>query len=160
MSSDIKQTLITQEGLEKLKQELAYLTGVKRNEISAKIKEAISYGDLSENAEYTSAKEEQAQVEGRISELEDQIKYAKIITESETSRGMVRLGSTIVIKNVTKDLPEEEMTVVGSVEADPFKQLISNECPLGAAVLGKKSGTVVDIDTPSGKLQYRIVKVL
>ncbi|MEA3304342.1 MAG: transcription elongation factor GreA [Patescibacteria group bacterium] len=152
-----KQTLITQAGLIKLQDELQYLKDVRRKEIADTIKEAISYGDLSENAEYTAAKEEQGFVEGRISELEEQIKYAKII--EDTASGKVNIGSTVTIKNVTKDLPEESYTIVGSVEADPFKNMISNESPLGIAIIGKKKGDSITIDAPAGEIEYKVVKI-
>src|SRR3990167_1385979 len=158
--SDDKVTLITKEGLEKLKEELNFLKEVKRKEVAERLKEAISYGDLSENAEYEEAKNEQAFVEGRILEIEEKIKYAKIIDESGKHGAVVQLGSKVVIRNLTsKNKAEEEFTIVGSTEADPINHKISNVSPVGRAILEKRAGETVKIVAPAGMMEYRIVKV-
>ncbi len=152
-----KATLVTKDGLENLKEELDYLKNKKRKEVADRIKEAISYGDLSENSEYEEAKNEQAFVEGRILELEDKIKHAKIISENQKAK-TVQIGSKVYLKNNHKG-EEEVYTIVGSTEADPFAAKISNESPVGSAVLDKKKGDVIKVVTPSGPLEYTITKI-
>ncbi|PIQ78147.1 transcription elongation factor GreA [Candidatus Peregrinibacteria bacterium CG11_big_fil_rev_8_21_14_0_20_46_8] len=161
-AGDDKVTLITKEGLEKLKEELRYLKEVKRKEVAERLREAISYGDLSENAEYEEAKNEQAFTEGRILALEEKIKNAKIIADKhETGKGAtVVLGSTVVIQNLSSSSkPEEEYTIVGSTEADPIHHKISNVSPVGKGLLGQHAGSTVKVSTPGGALQYKILKV-
>lgn len=159
-SGDDKVTLITKEGLEKLKEELNYLKEVKRKEVAERLKEAISYGDLSENAEYEEAKNEQAFVEGRIFDLEEKIKYAKIIDERAKKGASVRLGSKVVIQNITgKNKPEEEFTIVGSTEADPINYKISNVSPVGKALMDRRAGEMVRVSAPAGAIEYKIIKV-
>lgn len=159
--SDDKVTLITKEGLEKLKEELNYLKEVKRKEVAERLKEAISYGDLSENAEYEEAKNEQAFIEGRIMELEEKIKYVKIIDEKAKKGGVVvQLGSKVLIQNLTsKSKPEEEFTIVGSTEADPINHKISNVSPVGKALLERRTGDTVKVVAPAGVIEYKILKV-
>ncbi len=158
--SDDKFILVTKEGLEKLKEELQNLKDVKRVEVAERLKEAISYGDLSENAEYEEAKNEQAFVEGRIIEVEEKIKYAKIIDSSSHKAATVQLGSTVVIQNVSdKKSDEEEYTIVGSTEADPIKHKVSNVSPVGKALLDRKAGEVVKVVAPAGMIEYKIVKI-
>lgn len=155
---DDKQTLLTKEGLQKLTEELDYLRNVKRKEIAERIKEAISYGDLSENSEYEDAKNEQAFCEGRILELEEKVKHAKVITEHKQTK-TVQLGSAVVIKNVTKDGEKEEYTIVGSTEADPMSHKISNESPVGSVLLDHQVGDVVTATVPAGVFDYKILKI-
>lgn len=158
--ADDKVTLITKEGLEKLKEELNYLKEVKRKEVAERLKEAISYGDLSENAEYEEAKNEQAFVEGRIMELEEKIKFAKIIDEKLKKGVVVQLGSHVIIQNLSsKSKAEEEFTIVGSTEADPLNHKISNVSPVGKALLDHRAGETVKVMAPSGFIEYKIVKV-
>lgn len=152
-----KAILITKEGLEKLKEELEQLKKTKRKEVAERIKEAISYGDLSENSEYEEAKNEQAFVEGRILELEKKIKYAKIIAEKQKSKG-VQIGTTVHLKNLTKN-DEEVYTIVGSTETDPFGGKISNESPVGSALLDKVKGDKIKVIIPAGTVEYQIVKM-
>lgn len=159
-SSDDKVTLITKEGLEKLKEELNFLKEVKRKEVAERLKEAISYGDLSENAEYEEAKNEQAFVEGRILELEEKVKFVKIIDEKNKKGVQVQLGSKVVIQNLSgKNKAEEEYTIVGSTEADPLNYKISNVSPVGKALLDQRAGDVIKILAPAGFIEYKIVKV-
>lgn len=158
-STDEKATLVTREGLDRLKEELENLKTVKRREVAERIKEAISYGDLSENSEYEEAKNEQAFVEGRILELEEKIKHAKIIAEHQKTKS-VQLGSTVHLKNLTKKKDEIEVyTIVGSTETDPFDGKISNESPVGSSLLDKQKGDKVKVIAPSGSLEYEIVKI-
>ncbi len=155
-----KTTLITKEGLEKLIEELNYLKNIKRREIAARIKEAISYGDLSENSEYEEAKNEQAFVEGRILELEEKVKSAKIIEESTKVAQTVQLGTTVYLKNLTKKKDDLEVyTIVGSTEADPFEGRISNESPVGNALLDKQKGDKIKAHVPAGSVEYQIMKM-
>ncbi|MEK7528914.1 MAG: transcription elongation factor GreA [Patescibacteria group bacterium] len=159
-SDDSKATLLTREGLEKLKEELQYLKEIRRREIAERIKEAISYGDLSENSEYEEAKNEQAFLEGRILELEEKVKYAKIIEDHSKKSAIVQLGSTIVIINTSKKgSEEEEYTIVGSTEADPVNHKISNESPVGGSLLDHKVGDVVSVAAPAGTIHYKVVKI-
>ncbi|MBD3361126.1 transcription elongation factor GreA [Candidatus Peregrinibacteria bacterium] len=155
-----KVTLITKEGLDKLKEELDYLKNVKRKEVAARIKEAISYGDLSENAEYEEAKNEQAFVEGRILELEEKVKNVKIISEKPKVTKTVQLGTTVHLKNLTKNRDELEVyTIVGSTEADPFAGKISNESPVGSSLLDRQKGDTIKVSAPSGSIEYKIKKL-
>lgn len=157
---DDDQTLVTKEGLKKLKDELEELRTVRRAEVAQRLKEAISYGDLSENSEYEEAKNEQAFVEGRILELEQKIKNAKIISDKNVKHGKtIDIGSTITLLNKTEGDEEERYTIVGSTEADPLDHKISNESPIGKALLGKGKGDVVQIAAPSGVIKYEVVSV-
>ncbi len=156
---DGEETLVTKEGLKKLKEELENLKNVRRKEVAQRLKEAIGYGDLSENSEYEEAKNEQAFVEGRIIELERKIKNARIISEKEGHVKEVNIGSTVTIRNVTDDDENETYTIVGATEADPFENKISNESPIGKALLARTKGETVVVPTPSGDLEYEIVKV-
>ena len=155
------QTLVTKEGLRKLKEELDYLKTVRRQEVANRLKEAISYGDLSENSEYEEAKNEQAFVEGRIIELEKKIKNAKIIAGKKDSKSgkIIEIGSTICVRNKTDQEEPEEFTIVGSTEADPLDYKISNESPIGKMLLGKKAGDTVQVDTPAGMMRYEVLRV-
>ena len=155
----IKETEITAEGLQKLEEELAQRKSVIREEILERIKEARAQGDLSENSEYDQAKEDQGKNESRIVELEQMIKTAVIIDTSASSKeGKVSLGCTVVLKDMETD-EEETYTLVGTTEADPFDNKISNESPVGKAVIGKKIGDVVVAVTPAGELSYKILEV-
>lgn len=155
--TDPKAILLTKEGFTKLKTELEDLKDVKRREVAERLKEAISYGDLSENSEYEEAKNEQAFVEGRIAELEKKVKYAKIIQEHQDIK-KVQIGTTVVIKNIgIKNADKEEYTIVGSTEANPLEEKISNESPVGAALLDQKKGDIVKVLAPSGVIEYEIL---
>lgn len=146
---ETKQIMLTDEGLKKLEDELEYLKTVKRKEVSAKIKEALGFGDLSENAEYDEAKNEQGQVEVRIVQLEKMLKNAKVIDQDDVEIDKVGLGTKVKVYDV--DMEEEiEYSMVGSTEADPDKNKISDESPVGKALMGKKVGEEVEISTPAG----------
>lgn len=155
-----EETLVTKEGLKKLKEELDHLKNVRRKEVAQRLKEAISYGDLSENSEYEEAKNEQAFVEGRIIELDRKIKNAKIITEKEGKVKDVNIGSSVTIREVSgPDEDEVTYTIVGATEADPFDHKISNESPIGKALLSRVKGDSVKVPTPSGIVEFEIIKV-
>ena len=154
-----KETILTAEGLIKLEDELNNLRTVRRQEVAERLKVAISYGDISENSEYDDAKSEQAFIEGRILELEQMINTATIIDDTANKKkGVVSLGSVVVVKDMETG-EEEVYTIVGTTEADPFENRISNESPVGAAILGQKVNSVVQVNTPVGELAYKIVKV-
>ena len=140
---------VTKEGLEKLKQELEYLKHDKKKEIAARLKEAIEFGDLSENTEYQIAKNDQAMTEVRIMELEEEIKNAQII-DHKKKKNSIEVGSTIKVQNVTDKDPAETYTIVGHTEANPLENRISNESPIGAAMLGHAVGDVVKVQVPAG----------
>lgn len=146
--------LVTREGLKKLQEELRTLKEVRRKEVSKRLAEAISYGDLSENSEYEEAKNEQAFVEGRIIELEKKIKHAKIIKGH--SAKSVQIGSIVSLRK--PGAKEKEMyTMVGTTEADPFENKISNDSPIGGAIMDKMVGEKIQVMTPSGSVRYEIV---
>ena len=145
---------LTQEGLDELKAELDNLINVRRPENIQAIKEARSLGDLSENAEYDAARNEQAQIEARIKQLEKMLENVSII--SETSKDKVGIGSTVVIKYVDDDDEEDEYKIVGSQEADPFESKISNESPIAKALLEHKVGDVVTVESPNGSKEIEI----
>ena len=154
-----KETQITAEGLRKLEEELAQRKGPIREEIVERLKEARAQGDLSGNSEYDQAKEDQGKNESRIVELELMIKTAVIIdTTTSGKEGIVSLGCTVILKDVETG-EEETYTVVGTTEADPFNNKISNESPVGTAILGKKVHDVVVANTPAGELSYEIMEV-
>ena len=155
------QTLVTKEGLKKLQDELNVLKTVRRKEVAERLKEAISYGDLSENSEYQEAKNEQAFVEGRILELEQMIKSAKIIAEkkADAKSKEIQIGTTVTVRNKTDNDDPVAYTIVGSTEADPLEQKISNESPVGRALLGRRKGDLIDVKTPAGVFKYEILKV-
>ncbi len=152
-----KEVLLTIEGKETLDKELKFLKAVKRQEISARIKEAISLGDLSENSEYNEAKLEQAACEMRIQELEETLTNVKIIEISQNS-DQVSLGSKIVLRDLEYD-EIEEYIIVGSAEANPRKGRLSNESPVGQAVIGKSKGDIVEVQVPVGTIKYEIVEI-
>ncbi|MEH7223157.1 transcription elongation factor GreA [Bacillus sp. JJ1566] len=149
---------MTVEGKQKLEQELEHLKTVKRKEVVERIKIARSFGDLSENSEYDSAKDEQAFVEGRITTIENMIRNAKIIEEDADSAGKVSLGKSVTFIE-HPDGEEETYTIVGSAEADPFEGKISNDSPIAKSLLGKHVGDKVTVQTPGGDLLVEITKI-
>lgn len=153
---DQKTVLITQVGLDKIIAELEHLKTAGRKEVAAKLKEAISYGDLSENAEYDEAKNQQAYMEARIMEIENQLKNVEVIEEKHT--GEVQIGSIVTVKRIV-DGDEHEYTIVGSTEADILSHKISNESPVGSAILGKKAKDKVSVKAPGGEFEYHVVEV-
>ena len=156
--SDNKKYLMTYEGVKKLEEELEYLKTVKRKEITEKIKVGLGYGDLSENSEYDEAKNEQAFVEGRIIQLENMLKNASVIDESEISTDVVSVGSIVKVKDYEFD-EEVEYSIVGSAEADPMEFKISNESPVGSALMGKKIGEIIEVTVPGGISKFEILGI-
>ena len=154
--SDAKEVYVTSEGLEKMKSELDYLKMEKRPEVIQSLKEARALGDLSENAEYDAARAAQAEVESKITELEQMIEHAVVI--EETTADEVSIGNYVKIKYV-EDGEIEEFTIVGSKEADPFENKISNESPIAKAILNKKVNEVVSVDSPNGKYDVQIMEI-
>ncbi len=154
-----KQVMLTNEGLTKLNNELDNLISVKRKEVSEKIKVALSFGDLSENSEYDEAKNEQAKVEARIAEIEAILKNAKIIEDEIIDTDSIHVGSKVRIFEVAYD-EESVYHIVGSTEADPKQNRISDESPIGKAILGHKAGETVDAETPAGVVKIKILEIL
>ena len=152
--------LITKDGLAKLKEELQFFKDIRRKDVAKRLKEAISYGDLSENSEYEEAKNEQAFIEGRIIELEKMITNAKIITEGrKSSDTTVQIGTTVTVQNMTEKDDPETYTIVGSTEADPTINKISNESPIGSALLGKAKNDMIKVKVPAGIMEFKIIKI-
>lgn len=151
-----KEIYLTSEGFIKLEEELNELKTVKRPEIVIAIKEARALGDLSENAEYSSARETQAKIEARIKEIEYTLEHATIIENNND--GKIRVGSVVTIKYLEDD-EDEEYSIVGTNETDPFENKISNESPIAAAILGKKEGDIVAVESPNGSFDVKILKV-
>ena len=152
-----KRTMLTQEGYDKLVEKLDYMKSVRRIEVSERLKAAIALGDLSENSEYDDAKNEQGRLEGEISELEAKLRNSEII-KSTTNSDKATIGSTVTVRDVELDDVETYM-IVGSTEADPDNNKISDESPLGAALLNKSAGAVVQIHAPAGIIEFELLEV-
>ena len=151
-------TFLTKEGFEKLQEELDYLRTVKRQEVADRLHEAMEGGELIENAEYEAAKNEQAFVEGRIQELDMLLATARVIEDNKKKKvDMIQVGSTVTIQEDGSD--EETYTIVGAAEANPREGKISNESPMGKAILNHRAGDVVQVETPDGSYMVRIVKI-
>jgi transcription elongation factor GreA len=148
---------LTKEGEQKLREELAHLEGPMRNDLARRLREAIQMGDLSENADYIAAKEEQGFLEGRIQELKYILRHATIIEENGHNHEIIEVGATVTIQE--DDYPPEVYYLVGSKEADPGNGRISNASPIGKAIMGKKVNDLVDVETPGGVLKFKIVKI-
>jgi len=153
-----KETILTQDGLKKYEEELENLKSVKRREVAERIKIAIGYGDISENSEYEDAKNEQAFIEGRIITLEKMLRNARIINNDEIDVDTVSVGCTVTVEDLEFG-DHVDYTIVGTAESNPFENKISNESPLGKAILGMKKGTVVEVNVPAGNIQYKIVDI-
>lgn len=156
--AEAKKVVMTYDGLKKMEQELENLKTVRRKEVAEKIKEARGQGDLSENAEYDAAKEEQGEIESRIVQLENLLRNAEVIDKDVLKMDVVNLGSKVTVLDVEFD-EEMEYTIVGSTEADPMNGRISNESPLGMALLGQKVGATVMADTPDGEVAFKILNI-
>ena len=153
-----EELLVTQEGYDKIVAEHDELVSVKRAEVAERIKEAISYGDISENAEYDSAKNEQAELEERIHQLEEMLRKAKIVQEEDVKGDKVNIGLKVTVKDIdTGD--KEVFSIVGATESDPFNGKISTESPVGKALIGKKKGETVAVEIPDGVINYKIMKI-
>lgn len=153
-----REIILTEKGKKELEAELVDLKTVKRPEVIEKIKEARSQGDLSENAEYDAARNEQGMIESRILEIEQQLKFAKVIPDDAAFSGEIHLGSKVTMYDVEFD-ENIEYTLVGTSEADMKKHFISNESPIGKALLGKKAGDTVTVNAPSGVEKFKIISV-
>jgi transcription elongation factor GreA len=156
--SETKKFLMTYEGVKKLEDELEFLKTVKRKEITEKIKVALGYGDLSENSEYDEAKNDQAFTEGRILQLENMLRNAQVVDEEDLPKDVVAVGTTVKVKDYEFD-EEVEYFIVGSAEADPMNFKISNESPVGAALIGKKVGEEIDVVVPGGTSKFKILSI-
>ena len=153
-----KEVLLTQEGFDNIEKELEYLRTEKRAEIAERIKVALGFGDLSENSEYDEAKNAQAENENKIAELENKVRYAKIIDEKEIDTKTVQIGNTVTLYDIEFD-EEVEYTIVGSTEVNLAENKISNESPIGKALLGAKKGAIIEVDAPAGIIKYEIRKI-
>ncbi|MGN0318176.1 MAG: transcription elongation factor GreA [Lachnospira sp.] len=151
--------LLTKKGYEERLALLENLKVVRRKEVAQKLKEAREQGDLSENAEYDAAKDEQRDIEAQIAELEDILNNCEVIQDTDKSKGKIKLESTVVLHDVDYD-EDVEYTIVGSSEADSLNNKISNESPLGAAMIGKKVGDIVKVEAPAGVIEYKIISVV
>ena len=154
-----EEVLLTKEGLEKIKEEYDRHVSATRAEVAERIKEARSFGDLSENAEYDAAKQEQAELEERINKLESMMRNAKIIDEDSSVEGIVNIGNTVIVKE--KGSKEKvKFQIVGATEADPFEGKISNESAVGKALIGNKKGDTVEVEVIDGKITYKIMEIV
>ncbi len=153
-----KQTILTPEGLRKLEEELEHLKTVKRKDVAERIKTSKEFGDLMENSEYEDAKNEQAFVEGRILQLEQMLRNAKVIDNHSVPPDQVAVGSTVRLKDLATG-EEIAYTIVGSAEADPDQNKISNESPVGQALLGKRKGEAIEVVAPVGKIRYSVLRI-
>ena len=154
-----KDVILTPEGLEKLKQEIEYLSTTKRREVAERIKEAREFGDISENSEYDDAKNEQMMLEQKIAQLEERLRSAQIVDTSDLTTDVVKIGVTVNIKD-EKTGDSDKYTIVGSAEASPSEKKLSNESPVGKALLGHKRGDTVDVSLPNGKKRkLKITKI-
>ena len=154
--AEMQKTLITKEGLEKMQKELEDLRTTKRAEVAQRLKEAIAMGDLSENSEYDEAKNAQAFLEGRIVQLEQQIRTAQIIVKGKKNR--IDVGSTVTIEDM-EEYVKETVTIVGSAESNPCEGRISNESPVGRALVGAKAGDIVEADAPNSVIKYKVISI-
>lgn len=155
---EAKKNILTYEGLQKLEQELEHLKVVKRKEISQKIKEAREQGDLSENAEYDAAKDEQRDIEARIEQIENILKNAEVVSDEEIDDSKISVGSRVKILDVEYN-EEMEYKIVGSTEANSLKGMISNESPVGRALIGASVGDTIKVETEAGELEYKVLDI-
>ena len=154
----MKDVILTPEGYEKLKQEIEYLSNDKRREVAERIRTAREFGDIAENAEYDDAKNQQAMLEHKIAQLEERLAHARVIDTSEVDTSVVSVGSVVRLRDV--DAKETiEYHIVGSAEANPAEQKLSNESPVGKAIIGKKKGEVVEVAAPRGSLKFKILEI-
>jgi transcription elongation factor GreA len=154
----LKEVILTPEGYEKLKQEIDLLRGDKRREVAERIRVAREFGDIAENAEYDDAKNEQAMLEHKIAQLEDRLLTARVITKKEISKDMVSIGSRVRLRDVAAK-QTFEYHIVGSAEANPAENKLSNESPVGKAIMGHKKGETVEVTAPRGSLNFKILEI-
>ena len=154
----MKEVILTAEGHDKLRDEIEYLSTVKRREVAERIKQAREFGDIAENSEYDDAKNEQAMLEHRISMLEERLKGARVVAKNDAPKGVVAVGTKVRLRDL--DAKETiEYHIVGSAEANPAEHKLSNESPVGKAIMGKKKGEIVEVAAPRGSLKYKIMEV-
>jgi transcription elongation factor GreA len=153
-----REVILTEEGYRRLEEEIDYLSNEKRREVAERIKEAREFGDISENSEYDDAKNEQAQLEYRIQSLEQKLRNARVVDTDHVSTETVAIGARVTVKDLANK-KTLEYTIVGSAEADPTKRRLSNESPVGKALLGRKKGEKVSVPTPRATLQFQIMKI-
>ena len=154
----MKDVILTREGYQALKREIEQLSTTRRREVAERIKVAREFGDIAENAEYDAAKNEQAMLEARIAKLEERLAAARVIEKREISKDVVSVGSTVRLRDVDAK-QTVEYHIVGSAEANPAEQKLSNESPVGKAIIGKKKGETVEVSTPRGSLKYKILEI-
>ena len=154
----MKEVILTPEGYKKLQQEIEYLRGEKRREVAERIRVAREFGDIAENAEYDDAKNEQAMLEHKIAQLEERLLSARVITKREISKDTVSVGATVRLRDVAAR-QTFEYHIVGSAEANPAEHKLSNESPVGKAIMGKKKGDVVEVAAPSGAIKFKILEI-
>ncbi len=153
-----KQIIVSKEGLKKLQQELEHLKTVKRKEVALAIQKARAYGDLSENSEYDEAKNEQAEIEGKIAHLEETLENAIVLDDSELGTDKVNVGNKVMVHNIDTD-EDCEYKIVSTTEADPIQFMISDDSPLGKALLGQRKGDSINVETPMGVVKYTITNI-
>jgi transcription elongation factor GreA len=154
----VKEVILTPEGYKKLQQEIEFLSTDKRREIADRIREAREFGDIAENAEYDSAKNEQAHLEARLAMLEERLKAARVVTKKEIKSGEVSIGTKVRLRDV-KANKTVEYHIVGSAEADPTENKLSNESPVGKAIMGRKKGETVEVSAPRGTIKFKIMDI-
>jgi transcription elongation factor GreA len=154
----LKEVILTPDGYKKLQAEIEYLSNDKRREIADRIRDAREFGDIAENAEYDSAKNEQAHLEARIAMLEERLKSARVVTKKEIKSGEVSVGTKVRLRDV-KAGKTIEYFIVGSAEADPAENKLSNESPVGKAIMGRKKGETVEVSAPRGTLKFKIMDI-
>ena len=154
----MKEVILTPEGYEKLKQEIEFLSNEKRREVADRIREAREFGDIAENAEYDDAKNEQALLEQRIAKLEERLRDARVLEKGEVKSDVVSVGSRVRLRDIDAG-KTFEYHIVGSAEADPGELRLSNESPVGKAIMGRKKGETVDVSTPRGSLKFKILGI-
>ncbi len=154
----MNEVILTKEGYTKLKQEIEFLSTEKRREVADRIRQAREFGDISENAEYDDAKNEQAMLEHRIAMLEDRLRAAHVLEKKDIAKGVVSVGSVVRLKDMAQN-KTFEYTIVGSAEANPAESKLSNESPVGKAIMGRKKGETVEVTAPRGALKYKIVAI-
>jgi transcription elongation factor GreA len=154
----LKEVILTAEGYKKLQQEIEHLSTEKRREVAERIRVAREFGDIAENAEYDDAKNEQAHLEARIAMLEERLKNARVVTKREIKSGEVSIGTKVRLRDMDAN-QTVEYHIVGSAEADPAEQKLSNESPVGKAIMGRKKGEVVEVAAPRGKMKFKIMDI-
>ena len=154
----LKEVILTKEGYERLKKEIDYLRNDKRREVAERIRVAREFGDIAENAEYDDAKNEQAMLEHKIAQLEERLMAARVIEKKEISKDVVSIGSHVRLRDIEAK-QTFEYRIVGSAEANPAEQKLSNESPVGKAIMGHKKGETVEVETPRGSLKYKILEI-